>query len=109
MLPHNASAETTSSWLAFNRYGQHVKTLNNYDARDLLRLGKDDLQQMIGVVDGVRLFNDLHMKPVSPRLALYLAHKSESLFNPVLLQEVTVSELGRNISEFAEVRDRVRL
>ena len=72
MLPHNASAETTSSWLAFNRYGQHVRTLNNFDARDLLRLGKDDLQQMIGVVDGVRLFNDLHMKPVSPRLTFIL-------------------------------------
>ena len=75
----------------------------------MLRLGKDDLQQMIGVVDGVRLFNDLHMKPVSPRLTLYLAQKSESLFNPVLLQEVTVSELGRNISEIAEVRDSVQL
>ena len=30
-----------------NRYGQHVKTFTDYDARDLLRLAKDDLIQMV--------------------------------------------------------------
>ena len=34
--------------LIFNhRYGQHVKTFTDYDARDLLRLAKDDLIQMV--------------------------------------------------------------
>ena len=28
---------------------------------------------MIGLLDGVRLFNDLHMKPVAPKLIIYLA------------------------------------
>ena len=28
---------------------------------------------MIGLMDGVRLFNDLHMKPVAPRLTIYIA------------------------------------
>ena len=103
MLPQNATAETTSAWLAYNRYGQYVKDFNNFDARDMLRLSKDELVQIIGLRDGVRLHNDLHMKPVSPRLLLYLAVKGDSLFTPVLLQEVTVAELVRNISEIAEV------
>ena len=30
-----------------SRYGQHVKTFTDYDARDLLRLAKDDLIQMV--------------------------------------------------------------
>ena len=66
----------------FTRYGQHVKTLANYDGKDLLRLSKDDLillasfswwskNQMdwklsqVGPVDGVRLHNDLERIPVS--------------------------------------------
>ena len=28
---------------------------------------------MVGLMDGVRLFNDLHMKPVAPRLTIYIA------------------------------------
>ena len=67
----------------FTRYGQHVKTLANYDGRDLLRLSKDDLillvsfswwsknqidwkLSQVGPVDGVRLDNDLHRTPVRP-------------------------------------------
>lgn len=103
VLPHTASAETAAGWLAYNRYGQHVKTFTDFDARDLLRLNKDDIVQMIGLVDGIRLYNDLHMKPVAPRLTLYLAQKGESLFHPVLLQDVTVAELVRNIAEILEV------
>jgi len=103
VLPHNASAETAAGWLAYNRYGQHVKTFTDFDARDLLRLNKDDIIQMIGLVDGIRLYNDLHMKPVSPRLTMYLAQKGETLFHPILLQDVTVAELVRNIAEILEV------
>ena len=58
---------------------------------------------MIGLVDGIRLFNDLHLRPVAPRLTLYLAQKGESLFHPVLLQDVTVAELVKNIAEILEV------
>ena len=43
------------------------------------------------------------MKPVSPRLTLYLAQKGDSEFHPVMLQEVTVSELLKNISDIVEV------
>ena len=58
---------------------------------------------MVGLADGVRLYNDLHMKPVAPRLTIYLAQKDENLFHPVLLQEVTVAELIRNIAAMLEV------
>ena len=102
ILPHNATSETTSGWLAYNRYGQFVKTFSQYDARDMLRLSKDELVQMIGMVDGVRLYNDLHLKPVSPRLSLFLAPAGDSLFTPVMLQDVTVTELVKNVAEIIE-------
>ena len=43
---------------------------------------------MAGLVDGIRLHNDLHMKPTAPRLVLFVAQKGDSLFHPVLLQVV---------------------
>ena len=103
LLPHTASVETTQGWLAYNRYGQYVKTFTNFDARDLLRLSKEELIQMIGLVDGIRLYNDIHLKPLAPRLVLYLAEKGESLFQPILLQDVTVSELVHCISQTFQV------
>ena len=32
-----------------------MKTFSQYDARDMLRLSKDEMVQMIGMVDGVRM------------------------------------------------------
>jgi len=102
-FPQRASAETVAGWLAYNRYGRHVKTFTDFDTRDLLRLTKSEIIEMVGLADGVRLYNDLHMKPVAPRLTIYLAQKDENLFHPVLLQEVTVAELIRNIAAMLEV------
>ena len=102
VLPHSATPETTAGWLAYNRYGQFVKTFSHYDARDMLRLSKDELVQMIGMVDGVRLHNDLHLKPVSPRLSLFLAPAGESVFTPVMLQDVTVPEVLKSVAEIIE-------
>ena len=103
VLPHTASVETTAGWLAYNRFGQHVKTFSNYEARDLLRLSKEELIQLIGLVDGIRLYNDIHLKPVAPRLVLYLAEKGETVFQPLLLPEVTVLDLVETIYQTFKV------
>jgi len=103
VLDLTANHESVAGWLGYNRYGQHVKTFTDFDARDLLRLSKDDIVQMIGLVDGVRLYNDLHMKPVAPRLVFFVAQKEERLFHPILLQELTVDELRSKMAEFLEV------
>ena len=57
----------------------------------------------VGLVDGVRLHNDLHMRPVAPRLILYLAQRGETVFTPVLLLEVTVAELIASVAELLQV------
>ena len=103
VLPHTASVETTAGWLAYNRFGQHVKTFSNYEARDLLRLSKEELVQLIGLVEGIRLYNDIHLKPLAPRLILYLAEKGETVFQPLLLQEVTVLDLVETIYQTFKV------
>ena len=49
------------------------------------------------------MHNDLHMRPVAPRLILYLAQRGETVFSPVLLLEVTVAELIASVAELLQV------
>jgi len=41
-------------------------------------------------------------KPVSPRLSLFLAPAGESVFTPVMLQDVTVPEVLKSVAEIIE-------
>ena len=43
------------------------------------------------------------MRPVAPRLILYLAQRGETVFSPVLLLEVTVAELIASVAELLQV------
>ncbi len=67
-----SSVETVTQWLGRNRYGHLLQNFRNYDGRDLLRLSKDDLVSVCGLSEGIRLFNDLHLTPVAPRMTLYV-------------------------------------
>ena len=68
-----------------------------------MRTSKEELIQLIGLVDGIRLYNDIHLKPLAPRLILYLAEKGETVFQPLLLQEVTVLDLVESIYQTFKV------
>ena len=61
-LPLEATASQTSQWLQSNRFGQFLRTFNSFGGADILRLTRDDMIQICGLVDGIRLFNALHSK-----------------------------------------------
>lgn len=46
-------------------------TFANFSASDILRLSREDLIQICGVANGIRLFNTLHSKAPPPKLTLY--------------------------------------
>ncbi|XP_050358826.1 transcription factor CP2 isoform X2 [Nymphalis io] len=71
-LSKDASSAETSAWLARNRFAPHVATFANFCGADLLRLSRDDIIQICGLADGIRLFNALHAKRIEPRLTLYV-------------------------------------
>ncbi|XP_041988469.1 transcription factor CP2-like protein 1 isoform X2 [Aricia agestis] len=71
-LSKEASAAETAAWLTRHRFTQHVPTFNNFSGADLLRLSRDDIIQICGLADGIRLFNALHAKRIEPRLTLYV-------------------------------------
>ncbi|CAH2084261.1 unnamed protein product [Euphydryas editha] len=71
-LSKDASSSETQAWLSRNRFAQHVATFTNFSGADLLRLSRDDIIQICGLADGIRLFNALHAKRIEPRLTLYV-------------------------------------
>jgi len=108
-LPTNAAADTTAGWLSYHRYSEHLKTFQNCDAQDLLRFTKLELIQIMGTIDGIRLFNDLHMAPVAPRLVIYVAQKEDDVFNPILLKDVTAAELAKSLASTFKICDKYTL
>ncbi|XP_032455447.1 transcription factor CP2-like protein 1 isoform X2 [Nasonia vitripennis] len=72
-LPADANAAQTSSWLRARRFHAFESTFASFSASDILRLSRDDLIQICGLADGIRLFNALHAKAPQPKLSLYFA------------------------------------
>ncbi|CAG5053162.1 unnamed protein product [Parnassius apollo] len=71
-LSKDATSSETQSWLSLNRFSQHAATFANFSGADLLRLSRDDIIQICGLADGIRLFNALHAKRIEPRLTVYV-------------------------------------
>ncbi|KAI8441591.1 hypothetical protein MSG28_015165 [Choristoneura fumiferana] len=72
-LSKEAGGPETQAWLARNRFAQHAPTFANFSGADLLRLSRDDIIQICGLADGIRLFNALHAKRIEPRLTVYVS------------------------------------
>lgn len=62
----NISKEATpiilAQWLNMHRLGQYVPTFSQFSGADLLRMSKEDLVQICGLADGIRMYNTLHSK-----------------------------------------------
>lgn len=61
-LSAEASAQQTAQWLQTNRFSSQARTFSRFAGADILRLTRDDLIQICGVADGIRLYNALHAK-----------------------------------------------
>ncbi|XP_043910988.1 transcription factor CP2-like protein 1 isoform X1 [Protopterus annectens] len=119
----NASAQTsgealhaastiheTQQWLLKNRFSNYCRMFSNFTAADLLKLSRDDVIQICGPADGIRLFNALKSRSVRPRLTVYIStgsqhNKSESseesdsvVYQEMHLEELTTAELNRKLA-----------
>ncbi|XP_063976264.1 transcription factor CP2-like protein 1 isoform X2 [Diachasmimorpha longicaudata] len=72
-LPADANAVQTCAWLRVNRFQAFETVFANFSAADILRLTRDDLIQICGLANGIRLFNALQSKPPTPKLTLNVA------------------------------------
>ncbi|XP_076679015.1 transcription factor CP2 like gemini isoform X1 [Andrena cerasifolii] len=93
-LSHDANAAQTSTWLRASRFSAFESTFASFSASDILRLSRDDLIQICGLADGIRLFNALHSKAPAPKLTLYFSLEDNgSLWRVTYLDSLTSSAL----------------
>ncbi|XP_052742979.1 transcription factor CP2-like protein 1 isoform X2 [Bicyclus anynana] len=92
-LSKEATASETQAWLTRHRFMQHVPTFTNFSGADLLRLSRDDIIQICGLADGIRLFNALHAKRIEPRLTVYVCPAGCAVYSALYLHACRAAEL----------------
>ncbi|EFN87588.1 Upstream-binding protein 1 [Harpegnathos saltator] len=93
-LPPDANATQTTAWLRASRFNAFESTFASFSASDILRLSREDLIQICGVADGIRLFNTLHSKAPTPKLTLYFSLEGTgSLWRVAYLDNLTSAAL----------------
>ncbi|CAN0105198.1 unnamed protein product [Rangifer tarandus platyrhynchus] len=75
-LNPGASVPETQQWLHRHRFFSYCRLLANFTGTDLLKLTRQDLIQICGAADGIRLFNTLRARPIRHRLTLYVAQEA---------------------------------
>ena len=98
-LSSRASVHETLRWLRTNRFNTHLTTFTNYSGFDLLRLSRNDLKDLIGATDGIRLHNALQNKAVISTLCVYvmLEGTPNAVYQAIYLETLTYRELVRKI------------
>uniref|UniRef100_A0A3P9MKY7 Upstream-binding protein 1 n=1 Tax=Oryzias latipes TaxID=8090 RepID=A0A3P9MKY7_ORYLA len=117
-LSSTASIQETQKWLLKNRFDSYTRLFSHFSGSDLLKLTRDDLVQICGPADGIRLFNALKSRSVRPRLTVYVCRESPQqspllerhcssengddavspLYHALYLEELTAAELIRKMA-----------
>ncbi|XP_076437440.1 transcription factor CP2-like isoform X2 [Babylonia areolata] len=92
-LSPEATAAEVQGWLTFHRFSNYTRVFQHFSGADLLRLNRDDLIQICGVADGIRLNNALQSRSVRPRLTIFICQEPESVYHAIYMECVSVQEL----------------
>lgn len=98
ILTSDSTSGETMTWLLQNRFDAHVRTFTNFAGSDLLKLNRNDLIQICGLTDGIRLFNALHIRSVKPKMTIYVCNPLDEVFRALYLENLDVSELKNKLA-----------
>lgn len=116
-LQPSATIQETQQWLLKNRFSSYARLFSNFLGADLLKLTKEDLVQICGAADGIRLYNSLKSRSVRPRLTLYVCREQPApqgqqpaagggesgsatpfVYHAIYLEEMVASEVARKLA-----------
>lgn len=80
-----------------------MDTFSNFSGSDMLRMSRQDLIQICGHADGIRLHNALHLKTIAPKLKLYVRRDNASVFNAVFLSSHSHKELAKKLCSMMSI------
>ncbi|XP_052803234.1 transcription factor CP2-like isoform X2 [Mya arenaria] len=100
----DATAKEVTAWLQANRFSNYINVFQNFAGSDILRLTRDDLIQICGLADGIRLNNALQSRSVRPRLTVYMCQEPDTVYNAVYLEQLSYAELMQKISDLINIQ-----
>ncbi|XP_041097568.1 transcription factor CP2 [Polyodon spathula] len=120
LLP-TATPQEAQQWLLRNRFSSFCRLFNNFSGTDLLKLTREDVIQICGPADGIRLFNAVKGRVVRPRLTIYVCQESQQtreqqkhengdapggtffVYHAIYLEELTALELTEKIAQLFSI------
>uniref|UniRef100_A0A3Q4BUF4 Grh/CP2 DB domain-containing protein n=1 Tax=Mola mola TaxID=94237 RepID=A0A3Q4BUF4_MOLML len=84
--PHlltSSSPQDTQQWLHRHRFSPFSRLFTSFSGADLLRMSREDLIQICGPADGIRLFNTMKGRSIQPRLTIYVCQQQARHQPPV--------------------------
>ncbi|XP_060517070.1 transcription factor CP2-like protein 1 isoform X2 [Cylas formicarius] len=108
-LTKYATPVETAHWLTLNRFDKYLETFASFSGSDMLRMSRDDLIQICGHADGIRMHNILHTKTIAPKLKIYVCRENASIFYAIFLSSHDTAELLRKLAALVAIsQDHVR-
>lgn len=95
ILPESTPSQV-AQWLSHHRLTTYLSTFAHFSGSDIMRMSKEDLIQICGLADGIRMFNILRAKAIAPRLTLYVSMDGSS-YNAIYLISNTAKELMQKL------------
>ncbi|KAL7737667.1 hypothetical protein ACLKA6_006071 [Drosophila palustris] len=95
IMPESTPAQVTQ-WLTNHRLTAYLNTFAHFSGADIMRMSKEDLIQICGLADGIRMNNILRAKTIAPRLTLYASMDGFS-YNAIYLLSNTAKELQQKL------------
>ncbi|KAB0366060.1 hypothetical protein FD754_010216, partial [Muntiacus muntjak] len=120
LLP-SASMQDAQQWLHRNRFSQFCRLFASFSGADLLKMSRDDLVQICGPADGIRLFNAIKGRNVRPKMTIYVCQELEQsrvplqqkrdgsgdpnlcVYHAIFLEELTTLELIEKIANLYSI------
>eukprot|EP00112_Aurelia_sp_Birch-Aquarium-sp1_P011788 Seg248.1 transcript_id=Seg248.1/GoldUCD/mRNA.D3Y31 product="alpha-globin transcription factor CP2" protein_id=Seg248.1/GoldUCD/D3Y31 len=103
-LVSDSTVEETQNWLKINRFHSFLATFANFKGSDLLALTRNDLIQLCGPADGIRLHNALQARASRPLLTMYVSPEWRQSdtgmkeYHAIFLEHLTVEELKMKLA-----------
>ncbi|XP_069763003.1 transcription factor CP2-like protein 1 isoform X2 [Narcine bancroftii] len=113
-LSPTLTIQETQQWLHFHRFTTFCKLFANFSGADLLKLSRDDIIQICGPADGIRLYNALRLRSIRPRLTVYMCQEPQQgkeqensqdspntsvcVYKEIYLEDLTKAELTNKLA-----------
>jgi transcription factor CP2-like protein len=91
-----SSVTDVHQWLTARHFSSDLSLFANYSGADLLRLSRQDLRELCGAADGIRLFNALHSQSLC---TVYVCLENKTVYQALSLELLTAAEFIAKLTE----------